>query len=427
MSKIKLTKDSLAKKIDILVKVIELHPARIGIFDKNGILFYANDNYFSANKLHLRDIDTLHFNQISQCNVGFNNIVENLKNKNIFMVQRHEDKFWYEAGFYSIDNEFIIHICNDVTLQKEREIQLEQSAVFFENSNEGIMITDLDGYILSVNSAFSKITGYEKNEVIGKKSSILNSGIHDRVFFENIWSSLDKNGKWRGEIWNKRKSGEIYPEWLSMAKVVNSHYNEKYYIAIFSDLTTIKDAQKLYYYANYDILTGLANRVQLEAYLKNSIVSAKRYQTQFALFFIDLDKFKEINDNFGHHIGDYVLKNVAKRIKNVLREEDFVARNGGDEFVLVIKNIKSNKDIGYIIEKIMKSLSEPIKIESYIFFVTISIGIAIYPKDANDISELMKKADTAMYFVKENGKNGYFFYDKEMIKKVSKIVKNAKM
>lgn len=190
-------------------------------------------------------------------------------------------------------------------------------------------------------------------------------------FFENIWSSLDKNGKWRGEIWNKRKSGEIYPEWLSMAKVVNSHYNEKYYIAIFSDLTTIKDAQKLYYYANYDILTGLANRVQLEAYLKNSIVSAKRYQTQFALFFIDLDKFKEINDNFGHHIGDYVLKNVAKRIKNVLREEDFVARNGGDEFVLVIKNIKSNKDIVYIIEKIMKSLSEPIKIESYIFFLLI--------------------------------------------------------
>ena len=179
----------LEKKNNILAKVVDLHPAKIAVYTIDGVLFYANTNYSEANNLTLNHIDNLFFDDISQCNIGFATIKDKLQITNTFITQRKENNRWFESTFYIISNEFIIHSCIDITAQKQKELQLEQSAIFFENSNEGIIITDSKAKIVTTNRAFSRITGYRKDEVIGKTPSILNSGIHDKVFYENMWDS----------------------------------------------------------------------------------------------------------------------------------------------------------------------------------------------------------------------------------------------
>ena len=410
----------LEKKNNILAKVIDLHPAKIGVYTMDGILFYANNNYLEANNLNLNHIDNLTFDEISQCNLGFENIKNKLYLTNSFLTQREENNYWFESTFYIISNEFIIHNCIDITVQKQKEFQLEQSAIFFENSNEGIIITDSKGRIVSINKAFSKITGYRKDEVIGKSPSILNSGIHDKNFYENMWESLKNNSSWQGEIWNKRKNGEIYPEWLSIAKVINPKYNEEFYMAIFTDISSLKEAdKKLHFYANHDVLTKLANRVQFESHLKSTIESCIRRDTKIALFFVDLDKFKDVNDTYGHTVGDEMLKIVAKRLEESIRKEDFIARLGGDEFVLIIKDVKNDEDMIKLAGKLNDNIKKPIIIGDKVFFMSLSIGISIFPDHGKDSEDLIKHSDAAMYEVKENGRNGYRLYNQNMSDKIS--------
>lgn len=410
----------LEKKNHVLAKVVDLHPAKIGVFDLEGLLFYANANYLAANNLTFAHIDTLKFDKISECNIGFENIKKKLQITKAFTHQRQEDEKWFESIFYIVDYEFIIHVCTDITIQKQKEIQLEQSSVFYENSNEGIIVTNIKGKIISVNKSFCKITGFTKDEALGKTPKILNSGIHDKNFYENMWESLHNNSSWQGEIWNKRKNGEIYPEWLSIAKAVNPKYKEEFFIAIFTDITTLKEAdKKLHFYANHDMLTGLANRVQFEAHLKNTINTCKRHDSKLALFFIDLDKFKDVNDTYGHTTGDEMLKTVAKRIQQSIREEDFIARLGGDEFVLIIKDVKESNDMLFLADKINEKIKEPIAIEDKVFFMSLSVGIAIYPEHGQDSENLVKHADAAMYEVKESDRNGFKIYNQGMTDKVS--------
>ncbi len=413
----------LEKKNNILAKVVDLHPARIAIYTIDGVLFYANTNYLQANDVTSNHIDNLFFDDINQCNIGFEIIKNKLQITNTFVIQREENNRWFESTFYIISNEFIIHSCIDITAQKQRELQLEQSAIFFENSNEGIVITDSKSKIVSINKAFSKITGYRKDEVLGKKPSILNSGIHDKNFYEDMWESLKNNSAWQGEIWNKRKNGEIYPEWLSIAKTINPKYNEEFYIAIFTDITSLKEAdRKLYFYANHDVLTKLANRVHFELHLKSAIESCKRRDNKLALFFIDLDKFKDINDTYGHTIGDEMLKTVAKRLEQNIRKEDFIARLGGDEFVLIIKDVKDSDDMINLACKLNENIKEPITLDDKVFFMTLSIGISIFPEHGKDSEDLIKHSDAAMYEVKENGRNGYSIYNQTMTDKISQKV-----
>jgi diguanylate cyclase (GGDEF)-like protein/PAS domain S-box-containing protein len=410
----------LEKKNHVLAKVVDLHPARIGVFDLEGLLFYANSNYLTANNLTFEHIDTLSFDSISQCNIGFENIKKKLQISKSFTHQREEDEKWYESIFYIVDYEFIIHICADITVQKQKEIQLEQSSVFYENSNEGIIVTNTKGKIISVNKSFCKITGFTKDEALGKTPNILNSGIDDKNFYEEMWESLKNNSSWQGEIWNKRKNGEIYPEWLSIAKAFNPKYKEEFFIAIFTDITSLKEAdKKLHFYANHDVLTGLANRVQFESHLKNALHACKRHDSKLALFFIDLDKFKDVNDTYGHSIGDEMLKTVAKRIQQSIREEDFIARLGGDEFVLIIKDVREYNDMLLLADKINENIKEPIAIEDKVFFMSLSIGIAIYPDHGLNSEDLIKHADAAMYEVKESDRNGFKIYNQGMTDKVS--------
>lgn len=410
----------LEKKNHVLAKVVDLHPAKIGVFDLEGLLFYANSNYLTANNLTFEHIDTLSFDSISQCNIGFENIKKKLQISKSFTHQREENEQWYESIFYIVDYEFIIHICADITVQKQKEIQLEQSSVFYENSNEGIIVTNTKGKIISVNKSFCKITGFTRDEALGKTPNILNSGIHDKNFYEEMWESLKNNSSWQGEIWNKRKNGEIYPEWLSIAKAFNPKYKEEFFIAIFTDITSLKEAdKKLHFYANHDVLTGLANRVQFESHLKNAIHACKRHDSKLALFFIDLDKFKDVNDTYGHSIGDEMLKTVSKRIQQSIREEDFIARLGGDEFVLIIKDVREYNDMLLLADKINENIKEPIAIEDKVFFMSLSIGIAIYPDHGLNSEDLIKHADAAMYEVKESDRNGFKIYNQGMTDKVS--------
>lgn len=410
----------LEKKNDILVKIVDLNPSKIAVYNQKGILFYANSNYLQVVNSRFQDIKDLHFDEIVIIDINFSYVKENLKNTNTFVVQKEYEKRWYESTFYIISNEYIIHNCVDITISKQKELQLEQSAIFFENSNEGILITDADSKILSVNKAFSKITGYEKEEVIGKTPSILNSGVHDSNFYKEMRYSLEHNSSWKGEIWNKRKNSEIYPEWLSIAKTTNPKYNEEFYIAIFTDITSLKEAdEKLYFYANHDVLTNLANRVQFESHLKNTIEFSKRKETKIALFFIDLDKFKDVNDTYGHTMGDEMLKTIAKRLNQSIRKEDFIARLGGDEFVLIIKDVKNSEDMITLADKLNENIKEPIVINDKVFFMTLSIGISIFPDDGKNNEDLIKHADAAMYEVKENGRNGCKLYNQNITDKIS--------
>lgn len=414
-------KNILERKNSVLAKVVDLNPSRIAVYTYEvGTLFYANSNYLKSNNLTINHIDYLQFNEISAFDIYFEDLKERLKFSKTFTSQKQNEDTWLESTFYIVSDEFIIHICDDITEQKEKELQLEQYAIFFENSNEGIIITDFKSKILSVNRAFSRITGYRKDEVIGKKPSILKSGIHDKNFYIDMWDSLKHNLSWQGEIWNKRKNGEIYPEWLSIAKVFNPKYNEEFYIAIFTDVTSLKEAdKKLYFYANHDVLTKLANRVQFEAYLKSNIESCKRRNDKLALFFIDLDKFKDINDTYGHSVGDDMLRTVAKRLEQSIRKEDFIARLGGDEFVLIIKDVKNEDDMLHLAKKINDNVKEPIQIADKVFFMSLSIGIAIFPEHGNDCEDLIKFADAAMYETKEAGRNGVTLYNQSMTEKVS--------
>lgn len=412
----------LETKNTVLAEVVDLNPSRIGVFNSNGVLFYANTHYLEANLLTISDVDTLHFDEISECKVPFETIKHELKTSMSFNIQRQEGSKWLKSYFYNLSQteDLIVHICEDITSAKQYEIQLEQSAIFFEQSSEALLITDMQGVILSVNAAFCKITGYTKDEAVGKTPKILASGMQDQSFYQHLWSSLVHNGQWQGEIWNKRKNGEIYPEWLSINKAISTKYNEEFYICVFTDISSVKETdRKLYFYANHDPLTGLANRVQFEAQLKKNIDAARRRNEKLALFFIDLDKFKEVNDTYGHTIGDLMLKNVTKRLSESIRADDFLSRLGGDEFVIIASNIDINEGITTLASKLFDTMKDPIVIDQKVFFMTLSIGIAIYPDNGEDAENLIKHADAAMYEVKENGRNGFMLYEKSFSEKLT--------
>lgn len=413
-------KSMLERKYSYLIELVEHSPSRIAIFESSGRLFYANTNYLRANNLHNDSIDKVYFNDLPECNITFEEVQSSVSTLGSFEISKEKKGRWFNSHFYAISDEHIIHICEDITLVKERELELQKSAVIFENSAEGILLCDNKNRIISINNAFSMITGYTRDEVVGKSPKILKSGIHDRSFYENMWGNLIRNKRWKGEIWNKRKNGEIYPEWLSISKIESKRFEEEFYIAIFSDISTLKEAdQKIHFYANHDSLTGLANRMQFEAQLANSIESCKRNSTKLAVIFIDLDKFKDVNDTYGHNTGDLMLVNISKRLKQSIRAEDLLARLGGDEFVIIAKDVKSYNDVKILAEKLKNTMKDPVVIDKNEFHMTLSMGIAIYPDHGTNSSELVKSADVAMYEVKYSGRANFKLFKDEMTKKVT--------
>lgn len=282
----------------------------------------------------------------------------------------------------------------------------------FENSTEGVIIADTDGNILNVNKAFCNVTGYNKEEVIGQNPRLLHSGEQDLQFYEDLWAELLEKKYWEGEIWNKRKNGDLYPEWLMITAVLDDKGETSHYIGIFSDLTSQKDIEeRLFYLAHYDSLSKLPNRLAFHDRLKQAIFQAKRNGKMVAVMFLDLDGFKEVNDSLGHNAGDEVIRQVAGRLGSVMREADTISRFGGDEFTVLLTDVTSKSDIGIVAQKIIESISEPMVIDSEETSVTGSVGISLYPQHSDDVDTLIRLADMTMYAAKELGKNRYLVYD----------------
>jgi diguanylate cyclase (GGDEF)-like protein/PAS domain S-box-containing protein len=304
----------------------------------------------------------------------------------------------------------------DITLRKVAEEQLRESAAVMQNTHEGVVITDTSPHILAINEAYTAITGYSPQEVIGKDPGILRSGRQDISFYETMWNELQKNGYWQGEMWNRRKSGEIYPQWMSISAVLNEQRQPIRYIGVFSDISKLKESQsQLEFLAHHDPLTRLYNRSAVESRMEQELEQANRHHLQLCVLFIDLDRFKQVNDSFGHLIGDELLCSVAERLKARLREGDTLGRLGGDEFVLLASPMQDKHDAAVIARDIIVSLSEPFNLSTgHEVFIGASIGISLYPDNGASVAELTKNADAAMYLAKENGRNQFSFYTPEL-------------
>ena len=304
-------------------------------------------------------------------------------------------------------------------LQKAGE-QLQLSAQVFESSRDAITITDAQGTIITVNEAFTTTTGYPMAEAVGRNPRILQSGRHDKEFYRVMWASIQEHGHWQGEIWNKRKNGEIYPEWLKITAAKNPSQDTTNYIAVFSDISgDISAAERIQRLAYYDTLTDLPNRALLSDRLDLAIAHAKSSGYKCAVLFLDMDRFKNINDALGHSIGDQLLKSVATRLKECVREVDTVARMGGDEFVVVLDGAAETGSILSVARKMLHSLSQPYEVEGHNIRATPSIGISVYPEDGTDGESLIMNADSAMYHAKENGRNDFKFFVSDMKTKVT--------
>jgi len=303
----------------------------------------------------------------------------------------------------------------DVTKYIQQNEKLKLSSIVFNNIQEGVLICDKDKNILAVNKAFEKISGYRQSELIDKKPNIFKSGNHDIFFYKQMWQEINKRGFWKGKIYDKRKDGKVIPIWLNITQVRDKKGEVSKYIAVHTNLEEIiKNQEKADFLAYHDSLTSLPNRVKLEEDLNYTLNFVKRNDLNLFLLFIDLDRFKIINDTLGHDIGDELLKIVSKRIKNILRETDIVARMGGDEFIVVLDSARNKKSAGYVCESILSIIKEPIVIGKHSLNISASIGIAMYPNDGEDITSLVKNADTAMYHAKKLGKNTYHYYDEEL-------------
>ncbi len=291
----------------------------------------------------------------------------------------------------------------------------ELAAQIFHNSSQAMFISDSKNNIISTNPAFTHITGYTELEVSGKNPKVICSGVHDSEFYRQMWEAVNQIGHWSGEIWNKRKNGEIYPQTLSINAIRNTKGLIDQYVALFSDISEKKkEEEAIAKQANFDVLTQLQNRRMFLIRLEQEIARSRRSKVPFALLFIDLDHFKEVNDSMGHEMGDLVLIEASQRIKSHIRESDMVSRFGGDEFTVILPDIRSTIGIEHTAQSIIRALSLPLEIDSHQIYISASIGIAIYPNDADDVNELLKNADQAMYQAKKSGRNRFNYFTQSM-------------
>ena len=303
----------------------------------------------------------------------------------------------------------------EIAERKRTEKALSQAAAVFENTTEGAMVTDTKHRIVAVNKAFTEITGYEQDDVVNKTPQVLRSGKHDKTFYAAISDSIIKTGRWRGEVWSRRKNGEIFPVWLNMSTVIDDRGQVTNYVSVFSDITPIKESQaQLELLAHHDALTGLPNRLLFHARLEHALEHARREGGLIAILCFDLDHFKNINDSLGHPAGDRLLQVVTERLLSSVREEDTVARLGGDEFTVLLEGLQESKDAGVIAKKALNVLAEPFELDGHETYVSGSVGISLFPDDGKDVTTLLKNADSALYRAKEHGRNNFQFYTKDL-------------
>lgn len=303
----------------------------------------------------------------------------------------------------------------DITAEHKSRVRLQQSDIAFRNLAEAVLVTDAESNIVAVNRAFTDITGYTEEQVLGRNPRLLASGRHDPDFYRTMWRKIESDGAWQGEIWNRRKSGEIYPEWLSITAIRDDDAKVISYVSVFSDITDIRHKEeRLRELAFHDQLTGLPNRASFQDLFEHALQRADRRGAHLALIFLDIDNFKKINDTLGHLIGDRLLQTIAKRIRATVRKEDVVARLGGDEFTVLLDDISYDETPARIARKLLDVLRQPIEIELKQLHVSASIGISLFPQDGRDTVNLLKNADAAMYLSKRAGRDSYSYFTESM-------------
>ena len=421
------TETSLSYETNFLKTLIKTIPDLIWLKDTNGIYLECNsrfEDFFGATEGQI----------VGKTDYDF-------KDKELADFFIHNDKITMESGkahtneelltfasdghqelisttkvpMYSKDGKAIgvLGIGHDMTEQKRTEESLRLAASVFTHSREGIMITSPQNTIVDVNDAVTEITGYTKEELIGKNPKILSSNTNPPLFYEQMWKKLKEESYWDGEIWNRHKNGTLYAEMVTISVVKDDKNKIVNYLALFSDITPIKEQQKrLEYIAHYDALTGLPNRVLLSDRLKQAIAQTQRKQNSLALVYLDLDGFKDINDNYGHDYGDELLSLLAKQMKHVLRDGDTIARLGGDEFVAVLSELQTHDECIPLLERLLKSISTSIQVKDVAINLSASLGVSFYDAgDRIDPDQLLRYADQAMYQAKVSGKNRYHIFD----------------
>lgn len=406
--------------------VFENHDAVMLLIDSlSGRIIDANisaERFYGYSRQQLTAMKIQSINQLSPAEVevarqeaaqqqhNFFIFPQRLANGEIRTVEVHSSPIETNGKFV------LFSVIHDITDRIESEKKLRLDAAVFENSLEGIIITDRNRGIISVNRAFTEITGYSEAEVLGKNPSMLSAKKHQPDFFEKVWADIENHGHWKGEVWNRRKNGKVFPELLSINTVAGDDGKPEHYVGVFSDITQLKKSEEeLENLAHHDSLTGLPNRFSLRATLDHAIRHARRNHERIAVLFLDLDKFKVVNDSLGHAAGDELLKAVSERLNHRLRDQDTLGRLGGDEFVIILENLKSERDIIRVAKEVIELLSMPFSLsvgqEAYI---GTSIGIAQFPDNANSGENLIAYADVAMYQAKQNGRNTYSFYNESL-------------
>lgn len=303
----------------------------------------------------------------------------------------------------------------DISTIKQAEVKLRQASAVFQHTAEGIIVTDVQRHILTVNPAFVGITGYKEAELIGHSPAVLRSGRHDAAFFAAMWREIEQRGSWQGEIWNRRKNGEVYPSWQTISALRDANDQVVGYISLYSDITSLKQSEeRLQWLAYHDPLTGLANRVLFEERLRHAIRQALRHKEQLAVLYFDLDGFKTINDNLGHQVGDELLEALAQRLESRLRKSDTLSRRGGDEFTVLLENLNGTEEAVAMANEILRQMVKPFALPSgHQVNTSCSLGISLFPDDSENIEELIRCADIAMYRAKQDGGNCYRLFSPE--------------
>ncbi len=311
---------------------------------------------------------------------------------------------------------YSIAAIRDIRMRKQAEAHLQLMSKVMEETSEGILITDHDTRIVDMNSAFCERTGYSREELVGQKPSILQSGRHDEAFYHQLWQSMRDHGHWRGEIWDRRKGGGLIPNMVSISAAADSAGVISNYVAVFSDITQIKEKEhRLEQLAHFDQLTGLANRMLFHDRLRAALSRTHRRGGYCAVLYIDLDGFKQVNDHLGHEEGDEVLAKVGRKMTRVVRGEDTAARIGGDEFAIICNDLLQPDEATILAARVLEYLTFVVDPDGEALPISASIGIALYPDDADSVDLLLRCADQAMYHCKHHGKHGYCRFSEEMV------------
>ena len=310
----------------------------------------------------------------------------------------------------------ILAMIEDITGRKRTEDALRQAATVFESTHDGVMITDVEGCIQAVNRSFVQITGYNESEVLGLTPNILHSGRQKKDFYQRMWANIKASGYWQGEIWNRRKNGETYPEWLTISAVHNAQGKITHYVGVFSDLSQLKQSEtQLEHLAHYDPLTDLPNRLLVQSHLAHALSQAQRHQRLVGVLYIDLDRFKNVNESLGYPVGDELLIKLTERLTMHMRSEDMLARLGGDEFLLVLDHMDSPEDAAAEARSLLELLTQPFVLSGeQEIYIGASVGISVFPNDGSNADQLIQYADAAMHQAKQQGRNSYLFYTESL-------------